>query len=327
MRSRSLSRKASDRRNFDIDNGGVLERRRSQREAKPHHGPLRHGRSHYSLYDASNRSDSDEENRDLEIFERKSEYYMRKFEESERQRKEERRRQERLEHEKNSIQNAMSNLTYCTTVQQMASAQQMEQLKRERDQFKKELGRYKTRYEKLENKFERLETKNTMSPGFGGFQAPFPPMQPSPMYAQFAPRGAPHSFNFPAPMTNPLPHHHRSMDFVNHHQKPRGGDFPNLLMTNSTSSSGQHSGSTSFAASHTPTTTSDGAGEALVDPMDLSFMRSTSAGGKAVNFLADNYDDEDDEIKNYRHDDQFSMRSPPFSEMTEASSAMTSKTH
>ncbi|EFP06893.1 hypothetical protein CRE_11262 [Caenorhabditis remanei] len=153
-----ISRRTSSRQTFDIDSGHDSQS-----------SSVRHSRSQNSVY-----SDEDdvENNERVEMFERKSQYYMQKYEESERQRREERRKQERLEHERNSIQNAMSNMAYC-----MASVQQIEKLKSERDQYKKEMSRYRTKCEKLENKFEQLET---MSPNYGQFQAFLNPMQPSP---------------------------------------------------------------------------------------------------------------------------------------------------
>ncbi|PIC25448.1 hypothetical protein B9Z55_018376 [Caenorhabditis nigoni] len=324
LRTRSLSRKPSDRRqDFDIDSG--FERNRQKASMKP-------GRSRHSLYDPrAEEDDSNDENDRIEMFERKSEYYMKKFEESERQRREERRRQERLEHERNSIQSAMSNMAYCTSVQQMASVKQMEQLKKERDQFRKELGRYKTKYEKLENKYEQLGTsQNTpLLCGAGGpFKTPFQP--PTQFLTPQCPASS-HTFAYPNPPNfKPLSsgghpsHHHRSMDAFIDRKPTRHQPFQNLLMPSN--------GSTrSFETmSNTPTTIGSegggGAREALVNPMDLSFMRNSSSLEGNAHLLGSAYTDDEDEIKNYRYDDAF-LASSPLSQLTQYTTNTTSNTH
>lgn len=288
---------------------------------------MKHAKSQYSMYRSERSSQSEDEENDeddrenysdrVEMFERKSHYYMAKFEESERQRREDRRKQEALEKERNSIQSAMSNMAYC-----MASAQQMEQLKKERDQYRKEATRYKTKCEKLENKFE------TMSPSFAaGFQSFHNAMQQSPFHTpQYPP--APLSFNYPKPtmqpMTAPLSSLHRSMDFMN--KLPGGGGGAAAmppphnnfgLLLSSSSASSNHGGSMSFAMSNTPTTIGSdggGAGESLANPSEISFLR----GGKAPpNFYNHDDDDECDEIKNYRYDDAF-LAPSPLSDITQS---------
>ncbi|ULT88035.1 hypothetical protein L3Y34_007309 [Caenorhabditis briggsae] len=326
LRTRSLSRKPSYRRqDFDIDSG--FERNRQKAPMKP-------GRSRCSLYDPrSEEDDSTDENDRIEMFERKSEYYMKKFEESERQRREERRRQERLEHERNSIQSAMSNMAYCTSVQQMASVKQMEQLKKERDQFRKELGRYKTKYEKLENRYEQLGTSQN-TPLFGGpggaFKTQFQP--PAQFLTPQFPASS-HTFAYPNPPNfkplssgGPPSLHHRSMDAFIDIKPPRHQPFQNLL----TSSDGS---TRSFETmSHTPTTIGSdgggggGAGEALVNPMDLSFLGNSSSLEGNVHFLGSAHNDDEDEIKNYRYDDAF-LASSPLSQLTQYTTNTTSNTH
>ncbi|EFO94667.1 hypothetical protein CRE_07816 [Caenorhabditis remanei] len=297
-----ISRRTSSRQTFDIDSGHDSQS-----------SSVRHSRSQNSVY-----SDEDdvENNERVEMFERKSQYYMQKYEESERHRREERRKQERLEHERNSIQNAMSNMAYC-----MASVQQIEKLKSERDQYKKEMSRYRTKCEKLENKFEQLET---MSPNYGGFQT-FPnPMQPSPYQTPQYP--APLSYNYPNPLPTiptgpPLSSLHRSQDFMNKMMPPPQlpPNFGGLLPSN------RHGGSMSFAMSNTPTTIgSEGAGESLVNPSDISFIRASGSGaggGKASSNFYDN--DEEDEIKNYRYEDDAFLAPSPLSDLTQS----TSNTH
>uniref|UniRef100_A0A8R1ETR0 Uncharacterized protein n=2 Tax=Caenorhabditis japonica TaxID=281687 RepID=A0A8R1ETR0_CAEJA len=78
-----------------------------------------------------------------------------------------------------------------------------------------------------------------------------------------------------------------------------------------------------FSMSNTPTTIgSEGAGESLSHPSDVSFLRPAQPGS-TTNFRADRfYDDDEDEVKNFREVDQYVSPSP-YSELS-ASTAATS---
>uniref|UniRef100_A0A1I7TY54 BZIP domain-containing protein n=1 Tax=Caenorhabditis tropicalis TaxID=1561998 RepID=A0A1I7TY54_9PELO len=245
---------------------------------------------------------------------RKSRYSQQDLERQRREdRREDRRKQEKLEKKRANYEHAMANMAYC-----MASVQQMEQLKRERDQYRKEMSRYKTRCEKLENRVEQMEQRAT--PSFGSMQplltnpmlqSPFhTPQFPPPLSFQYPnPMGMtssshqnnlqnvpPHSQNFMPPA--PLQNFHRSTDFLN-----MKGLQQQLPYSGNGHLNSKHGGSTSFTLSNTPTTIgSEGAGESLVNPSDLSFLGD-------LNFKAPSgFDDSDeDEIKNYRFEAPSSM--------------------
>ncbi|CCD64869.1 BZIP domain-containing protein [Caenorhabditis elegans] len=264
-----LGASSSSRQDFQIDDFERGSRNHKIRESSS---------MEFAKRDQKEGDDEDNE----AMLERKSRYYMQKWENSEKQRREERRKQERYEQERESIQSVMSNMAYC-----MASAQQLEQLKKERDQYKKEMRRYKAKCEQLESKCEQLQT---MSPSYGAFQSMQNlqnPMLPSPFQTPQFP--APRSFAYPNP---PLPFH-RSMDFLN-------SGPPSYLYNENLSSL------CSSSMSHTPTTNgSDGAGESLVNPSDVSFLKNFSNGP------TNSYDnDDEDEVKNYRQEQDYFVSSP-----------------
>ncbi|CAI2354650.1 unnamed protein product [Caenorhabditis sp. 36 PRJEB53466] len=237
-----------------------------------------HSRPELRSRNSHRNAPSDEENDEnygdeydrLNMYARKSHFYQQQWENSERQRREERRKQEQMEREKKSIQDAMSNMAIC-----MASVQQLEQVKRERDEYKREMMRYKSKCEKLENKYKQLENA-TMSPSYGAFQTPHFP--------------APLSFNYPthsnllAPITSTL--------------------LPKKSSKQSSSSSQPGS---SLLLSHTRTTIgSDGAGESLANPCDVSFMRDFGASNvKDSNTHIPADDDDVDEVRDFRSESPF----------------------
>ncbi|CAL2043826.1 unnamed protein product [Caenorhabditis brenneri] len=283
---------------FRIDDYSAGRRQYQSHRDLSHHHSLRRKESkkRNSVFDfrADDRSDDDENDEN-------EENYKKNYENADRHRREERRKQEKWEEEKKSIQNAMANMAFC-----MASVQQMEQLKKERDQYKKEANRYKNRCEKLENKFEQM---GTMSPNYAGLQALS--MQPSPYQTPQFPQpqfSQPLSFQYPmgssiqtfAQPPNPSVST-RSVDFLNHQGRmPPQLSFPQQY--SGALSKNTHGGSTSFTTSGTPTTIgSEGAGESLVNPSDLSFL------GDYQFKVPQNYEEscDEDEVKNYRHEEMF----------------------